>query len=151
MVEATFRMIRDMKELDPNNIMPVNFYVPYPGNVLYERSIAKGFVPPVKLEEWAEFGTRRGKATPWITREYRDKVMMLDKYLLPAAYPSRLLKYRMEHSRLGFLYKFLHRIAALRVKQEKYQFPVDWMLVHAYWKFWEKWRKSVRLPNLMFR
>ena len=30
---------------------------------------------------------------------------MLDKYLLPAASPSRLLKYRMEKSSFGFVYK----------------------------------------------
>jgi anaerobic magnesium-protoporphyrin IX monomethyl ester cyclase len=151
MVEATFRMVRELKELDSNNIMPVNFYVPYPGNVLYDRSQLKGFTPPTVLAEWAEFGTRLGSATPWITNQYRDKVMMLDKYLLPAAYPSRLLKYRMENSWLGGLYKLLHRIAAYRVKNERYKWLLDWKLIYMYWKFWEKWNRRVRLPNLLFR
>jgi anaerobic magnesium-protoporphyrin IX monomethyl ester cyclase len=151
MVDATFRMVRELKELNANNIMPVNFYVPYPGNVLYDRAQEKGFIPPTKLEQWAEFGTRLGSATPWITKEYRDRVMMMDKYLLPAAYPSRLLKYRMQNSRLSSLYKLLHHIAIYRVKKELFGWALDWKLVYAYWKFWEKWNRRVRLPNLMFR
>ena len=151
MVESTFRLVRELKELDNNNIMPVNFYVPYPGNVLYERSLKKGFKPPTSLAEWADFGTRRGLATPWITKSYREKVMMLDKYILPAAYPSRIMKDRMRNTRLGWLYKILHKISLYRVKNDKFIWPIDWKILYAYWRFWEKWHRRIRLPHVHFR
>ena len=69
---------------------------------------ARGFKPPTKLKEWNDFGTRLGLATPWLTKKVRDEVMKLDKYLLPAAYPSRLLQYRMKNSSFGFIYKLGH-------------------------------------------
>mgnify|MGYP001308873018 CR=1 FL=1 len=105
MVQQTFSMISDLKKMNPDNIMPVNFYVPYPGNILYERSQTKGFKPPTDLIGWNDFGTRIGLATPWLTKKVRDEVMKLDKYLLPAAYPSRLLQYRMKNSSFGFVRK----------------------------------------------
>ena len=151
MVKTTFKMVRDLKKLNPNNIMPVNFFVPYPGNVLYERSKLKGFIPPNKLLEWADFGTRIGMATPWLTKDVRDEVMKLDKYLLPSAYPSRLLKYRMKNSKIGFLYKILSKIANYRMEHQFFKYPLEWKLIYAYWKFWEKWKRKIRLPNLLFR
>ena len=151
-IDAQFEMIRNMKKLDPNVITPVNFYVPYPGNSLYERSKEKGFIPPANLEEWADFGTRIGTAVPWITQAYREKVMMLDKYLLPAAYPSRHLKWRMENTWwLGQLYKILSLIANFRVEKKWYKWSLDWKLIYSYWKFWEKWNRRIRLPNIFFR
>jgi anaerobic magnesium-protoporphyrin IX monomethyl ester cyclase len=148
---STFRMVKRLKEIDANNIIPVNFYVPYPGNVLYDRSRVKGFEPPVELSEWANFGTRMGRATPWLKREFKDEVMKHDKYYLPAAYPSRFMQYKMKNNPLGWLYKIFHRIAKFRVQREWYSFDVDWKILFAYWKFWEKWHRRIRLPNLMFR
>ncbi len=151
-VDSVFRMIKQLKEIDPNNIMPVNFYVPYPGNVLYDRSQEKGFQPPARLEDWADFGTRAGRATPWITREFKDRVMKLDKYYLPAAYPSRFMQYKMKkHRVIGKVYWLLHKIAKFRVDRDWYGWDLDWRLLLAYWKFWEKWRRRIRLHNIMFR
>lgn len=151
MVQQTFSMISDLKKMNPDNIMPVNFYVPYPGNILYERSQKKGFKPPTDLIGWNDFGTRIGLATPWLTKKVRDEVMKLDKYLLPAAYPSRLLKYRMENSSFGFVYKIFNKIAKYRMKNRYFKWPLEWKLIYAYWKFWEKWKHKIRLPNLLFR
>lgn len=149
--KRTFHMIKELKEIDANNIMPVNFYVPYPGNVLYDRSLEKSFTPPTHLEEWSDFGTRAGLAAPWITDDFRNEVMKVDKFYLPAAYPSRLMKYRIRHSRLGWLYNLLHKIARYRVKREWYSWDLDWRLVYMYWKFWEKWHRRFSLHNLNFR
>ena len=90
-------------------------------------------------------------ATPWLTKDVRDEVMKLDKYLLPSAYPSRLLKYRMKNSKIGFLYKILSKIANYRMEHQFFKYPLEWKLIYAYWKFWEKWKRKIRLPNLLFR
>jgi len=151
MVIKTFTMVRNLKKINPNNIMPVNFFVPYPGNILYERSKLKGFKPPTKLIEWNDFGTRLGLATPWLTKKVRNEVMQLDKYLLPAAYPSRLLKYRMNNSSFGFVYKIFSYIANFRIENNFYKWSIEWKLIYFYWKFWEKWKRKIRLPNILFR
>lgn len=153
MVEETFKTVKELKEIDPNNIMPINFYVPYPGNVLYDRSKEKGFEPPTKLEEWANFGTRAGKATPWLTKGFKEKVMKHDKFYLPAAYPSRAMQFKMENSSLPIrlTYWLLHKVAKFRVSRDWYAFDLDWRLLLAYWRFWEKWHRRIRLPDIMFR
>lgn len=152
MAEKIFRAIKQLKEIDPNSIAPVNFYVPYPGNVLFDRSQEKGFNPPASLEGWIDFGTRAGRATPWITDGLKDKIMKLDKFYLPAAYPSRFLKHKMEHLKiLGWVYWLLHKIARFRVEREWYGFDLDWKLLRTYWRFWEKYHRRIRLHNFMFR
>lgn len=153
MVDETFKVIRELKEIDANNIMPVNFYVPYPGNVLYDKSRTVGFEPPARLEDWANFGTRAGKATPWLTAAFKQRVMKYDKFYLAAAYPSRFMQFKMEHGPLPlrWLYRAIHRIAKFRVQRDWYAWELDWKLLLAYWRFWEKWHRRIRLPNLMFR
>lgn len=153
MVDETFRVVRRLKEIDPNNIMPVNFYVPYPGNVLYDRSRGLGFEPPTRLDEWANFGTRAGKATPWLSSEFKAKVMKHDKFYLPAAFPSRFMQFKMENGPLPMrlLYKLLHKVARWRVERDWYGLDIDWKLLYAYWRFWEKWHRRIRLPTIMFR
>lgn len=153
MVEETFRLVKRLKEIDHNNIMPINFYVPYPGNVLFDKSKTLGFEPPAKLEDWANFGTRTGKATPWLSRDFKRKVMKHDKYYLPAAFPSRIMQSKMDGGPLimRLVYKTLHKMARYRVDHDFYSFEVDWLLLYAYWRLWEKWHRRVRLPTLMFR
>lgn len=105
-VQDTFDMIEELKKIDPKNIMPVNFYTPFPGNDLFDRSMAKGMIPPGSVKEWADFDTRKG-ITPWLTDKYREEVMKRDKYYYPAAFPSEVMRRKMEKGgdevRLSFL------------------------------------------------
>ncbi|MBI2252248.1 MAG: radical SAM protein, partial [Armatimonadetes bacterium] len=135
-VDETFKAIKKLKEINPDNIMPVNFYTPYPGNVLYDKAKEYGFIEPKSLDEWADFNTRRGN-TPWLTKKFKEEVMKRDKYYLPAAYPSKILKEKMEKGKFKWIYKIFHKIAKFRVKHDFYFFDLDWKILLAYWKFWE--------------
>ena len=42
-------------------------------------------------------------------------------------------------------------MAKFRVDRAWYAFDLDWKLLFAYWRFWEKWHRRIRLPTLMFR
>jgi hypothetical protein len=139
-----------LKEIDPNNIMPVNFYTPYPGNVLYEKSTHHGFREPGNLEEWGEFDTRIGNV-PWITEEARDEVMKKDKYYLPAAFPSEILRRKMARGKIKYLYRLFHLIARFRVNHDWYSIDLDWKLLLKYWRFWEKYHNKFSLHDIHFR
>ncbi|MGE4297197.1 MAG: radical SAM protein [Desulfovibrionaceae bacterium] len=150
-VQDTFDMVEQLKRINPDNIIPVNFYTPYPGNHLYDYSIKKGFVPPANMKEWSDFSTRLG-ITPWLTAEYRNKVWMRDKYYYPAAYPSSTMQEKMRHGAVGYVYRLLHRLAKKRVAAKDFDNPWDWRLLYRYWRFWAATRKYLKfLPNINFR
>ena len=149
-VEKTFEVIRRLKEIDKNNIMPVNFYTPYPGNGLFESAIEAGFKAPQRLEDWAEFDTRFGNI-PWITNTFRDHVMKKDKYYYPAAVPSDTLIAKMNRGYMKYVYRVFHKIAKYRVYSGNFDFTVDWRILLAYWKFWQKYRTKIPLPDIHFR
>lgn len=149
-ISKVFRIVRQIKEIDTDAIVPVNFYTPYPGSPLYRKAIELGFKEPVNLEDWKDFSARKNRM-PWVTSKMEDEVMKKDKYYLPAAFPSDILKQKMSKGQFKWLYRFLHKIAHFRVKRDWYRFDIDWKLLLAYWKFWEKYHKRIPLHNIHFR
>lgn len=150
-VQKTFDMVEELKRINPDNIMPINFYSPFPGNRLYDITCAKGYQPPRKLEEWADFNTRFG-ITPWMTKAYRNEVMKRDKYYYPAAYPSAVMQKKMDNGALRWVYRTFHMIAAWRVRHKNFKWDLDWRLLYAYWRLWANFRKKLSfLPNINFR
>ncbi|MFZ5761937.1 MAG: B12-binding domain-containing radical SAM protein [Thermodesulfobacteriota bacterium] len=150
-MQDTFDMIEELKRINPDNIMPVNFYTPYPGNHLYDMSIERGFVPPKNMQEWADFNTRVG-ITPWLTEHYRDEAWKRDKYYYPAAYPSKVMRDKMDKGGMRFVYRAFHAIARWRVSRRNFRFDWDWKLLYSYWRFWGKYNKKLKfLPNINFR
>lgn len=149
-VQNTFDMIEALKKINPDNIMPVNFYSPFPGNKLYDITCKKGYKPPRTLEEWSDFNTRFG-ITPWLTNKYRHEIMKRDKYYYPAAYPSHVMLQKMHNGRMKYLYRLFHKLSYARVKHKYFKFDLDWKLLYAYWRFWEKYNKKIPLHNINFR
>ncbi len=151
-ISNTFKIIKRLKQINPNNICPVNFYMPYPGNDLYPRCIEHGFKPPQKLADWGDFNTRFGNSTPWVTARQKFEVLRKDRYYFPAAFPSETLRGKMESkSAWRFVYRAFHRIAKFRVENDWYGLGIDWWLLFAYWKFWQYFNRKLRLHNIMFR
>ena len=151
-ISATFEIIKRLKTIDPNNVCPVNFYIPFPGNSLFDMCIRHGFKEPKTLEEWETFNTRSGETTPWITKKQKFEVTMKDRYYMPAAFPSITLQNKMKvPGFIGFVYRTFHFIADYRVNSSNYFFPFDWWILYAYWKFWEKFNKKITLHNITFR
>lgn len=150
-VDTTFEMLKSLKKIDPDMILPVNFYTPYPGNPLYEDAKDKGFSEPKVLEEWGNFSIRQG-VTPWISEDKRQKILMFDKYTLPAAIPSVVMKKKMRSLRTCIIYWPLHLMAKFRLKHGYFPLDLDWKALYTYWKFWEKNNKKYKfLHNINFR
>lgn len=79
-IELTIDMIRRAKLIDKKLRARLFFYTPYPGTMLFDRSVEKGFSPPKKLEEWAGHTLRKFKA-PWSTRDYRWELEVFFQFL----------------------------------------------------------------------
>lgn len=149
-ISKVFQLVKKIKEKDPEAIVPINFYTPYPISPLYHKAIAQGFQEPQTLEGWQDFSARKNRM-PWVTREMENEVMKKDKYYFPAAFPSEVMRRKMKNGHLKFLYRLFHVIAKFRVKYDFYAFDFDWKLLLNYWKFWEKYNRKLPLHNIHFR
>ncbi|MEK7168082.1 MAG: radical SAM protein [Patescibacteria group bacterium] len=70
-IYQTTDLILAMKKINPNILIPPwRIYTPYPGTDLYESSIKQGFVPPARLEDWANFDFENINM-PWIGKQRR--------------------------------------------------------------------------------
>lgn len=69
----TFAMIRKAILLDRTLRVRVFLYTPYPGTDLYNRALKAGFVPPARLEAWANHTLRRFRA-PWTPTDLRRRL-----------------------------------------------------------------------------
>jgi radical SAM superfamily enzyme YgiQ (UPF0313 family) len=149
-ISKVFKLVKQIKEIDPDAIVPVNFYTPYPISPLYQKAIELGFKEPASLEEWKDFSARKNRM-PWVTKQMEDEVMKKDKYYFPAAFPSDTLKRKMQEGPFKWLYRLFHKVASFRVSRNWYSFDIDWKLLLLYWKFWEKNHKRFPLHNIHFR
>ncbi len=149
-ISKVFQIVKEIKERDPEAIVPVNFYTPYPISSLYKKAIQQGFKEPETLEGWKDFSARKNRM-PWVSRKMEDEVMKKDKYYLPAAFPSDVMKRKMMKGNVKWLYRLFHIIAKFRVDHNWYSFDIDWKLLLKYWKFWEKYNRKLPLHNIHFR
>ena len=149
-ISKVFQLVKKIKEADPEAIVPVNFYTPYPISALYHKAIEHGFEEPKTLEGWKDFSARKNRM-PWVNRKMEDEVMKKDKYYFPAAFPSEVLVNKMRKGKFKWMYRCFHTISKFRVKHNWYSFDIDWKLLLRYWKFWEKYNRKLPLHNIHFR
>lgn len=149
-ISKVFQLVKQIKQIDREAIVPVNFYTPYPVSPLYRKAIEQGFKEPDSLAAWKDFSARKNKM-PWVTQQMEDEVMKKDKYYLPAAFPSKIMNRKMREGWAKWLYRAFHAIAGFRVRRNWYAFDVDWKLLLLYWKFWEKYHRKLPLHNIHFR
>jgi len=124
----TIRMVGEIKRRFPNHQATPTLYTPYPGTALFDLAKKKGFSAPAKLKDWVNWNIQT-PTVPWVDKKYHNKFNMLVKFYLPLAYPSGILRTNIKTSRLGFLYKIMHKIAKFRVEKDIWLFPVEWYLV----------------------
>ncbi|KPA09701.1 Fe-S oxidoreductase [Candidatus Magnetomorum sp. HK-1] len=69
-VQKTIQMICKFLEIHPNFKVILAFYRPMPGTELYKLSIANGFVPPDKTEDWSCFDALDNNfELPWLDKK----------------------------------------------------------------------------------
>lgn len=139
-IKLTLDMIRRAKLIDNSLRARLFFYTPYPGTLLYRKSIAKGLVPPAKLEDWANYTLRKFRA-PWWTRDYRPEIEIFANFYLPMANPDF---YKMVPKFKVIVYlvnKIFYPFAYLRFKHNFLKYPAEAIL----------FLKMLRLFNKIFK
>jgi hypothetical protein len=54
-VLETLKLIERIDRGNPNIAHSMDLYAPYPGNALYDRTVAAGWQPPASLREWGQY------------------------------------------------------------------------------------------------
>lgn len=68
----TFTLIEELWDLSPRPETRVHLFAPYPGTPLFDTSIAYGFRPPTRLEDWARYDYYESQ-TPWTDQGLAEK------------------------------------------------------------------------------
>ncbi len=91
-IKDSIKVIRKLLIENPKaTISPLYSYTPYPGTVLYEKSIKTGFVPPTSLQGWADFDWKHINL-PWILPSRKRLIESLYLWsLFLARKPSMLI------------------------------------------------------------
>ena len=140
-IKLTLDMIRRAKLIDKTLRARLFFYTPYPGTALYQRSIAKGLIPPDKLEDWANYTLRKFRA-PWWTRDYRWEVEVFANFYLPLANPEFYKLVPSEFRPIVYVInKIFYPVVHLRFRYNFLKFPGEAYLFLA----------SLRLFNKIFK
>jgi anaerobic magnesium-protoporphyrin IX monomethyl ester cyclase len=65
--KATIKLMYQVYKIHPRAGFTLGAYLPYPGSKLYEFSLAQGFKPPEKTEEWGKIDRfRKDFESPWV-------------------------------------------------------------------------------------
>ena len=121
-------------------------FTPYPGIPLLDLSIKHGFKIPTKLEDWIDWSVLSVN-TPWIGKKYLDTVNMYAKCVYPLAFPSESLKNKFKQKVKGFPYRILHRIACFRIKNNFFDFPLEWKLLKVFYTLKIKFKLFERVES----
>lgn len=86
-IPDTFNMIRKGKLIDRRLKVHVTYYTPFPGTVLYQMAIDKGFKPFEKLKDWAEHSLFYFRPS-WLKKNYEREFRNYINFYLPAFDPD---------------------------------------------------------------
>jgi len=139
-IKLTLDMIRRAKLIDKTLRARLFFYTPYPGTLLYQKSIAKGLVPPNRLEDWANYTLRKFRA-PWWTRDYRWEIEIFANFYLPMVNPYFYRVVPRFKIIVYLINKIFYPFAYLRFKYNLLKYPVEAIL----------FLKTLRLFNKIFK
>lgn len=124
-IKLTLDMVRRAKLIDRTLRARLFFYTPYPGTMLFKKSIEKGFSPPAKLEDWASHTLRKFRA-PWWTRDYRWEIEIFANFYLPMVDPKFYMMVPKKFRPIVyFINKIFYPIAYLRFKHNFLKFPLE--------------------------
>lgn len=80
----TYDFIEELWRLNPRPETRVHIFAPYPGTPLFDASVQNGFVPPSRLEDWANYDYYQSQ-TPWTDRQTAIRARQFTKMCLPPA------------------------------------------------------------------
>jgi radical SAM superfamily enzyme YgiQ (UPF0313 family) len=86
-IDATLRLAKQLRRMDPRFETPIFYYRPYPGNPVAEQALARGYQFPRGLAAWADFDYVGGRG-PWISAERWRQVERFKFYARHAWQPG---------------------------------------------------------------
>lgn len=127
-IELTLRMIEGIKAVNEDFEVHGFFFAPYPGAPMYDEAVRLGFIPPDRLEGWADFDLTE-LHTPWVDPNYKQKVDMIIDFYMPFASPGPELREKIAAGGpKGVAYNLMHRLASWRVGHRNFDFPLEYQL-----------------------
>lgn len=127
-IELTLRMIEGIKAVNEDFEVHGFFFAPYPGAPMYDEAVRLGFLPPERLEDWADFDLTE-LHTPWVNPAYKEKVDMIIDFYMPFASPGPELREKMVGGGTrGLAYNLMHRLAAWRIGHRNFDFPLEYQV-----------------------
>ena len=139
----TFNVIRRLHNSCPNLKVSVYMYHPIPGSPMYEEEMKSGQIIdyPTTLEEWANFKIESDigwdATRPWrgkdLIENYRDRSHVRARsFYLWAGCLSDGFEQRLHSTPLLLAYKFLHRLANIRLNTGAFFLPFEWWAYRYY-------------------
>lgn len=78
----TIDLLYRIYKIQPQAAFTLGAYLPYPGSALYEFSLAQGFKPPTRTEDWGRLDRFRNRfSSPWVDAKQVWKIREYFKFL----------------------------------------------------------------------
>jgi radical SAM superfamily enzyme YgiQ (UPF0313 family) len=121
-IQATLRLIDQIKGTNPAAELYTNIFTPYPGCPAYDEALRLGVREPETFEEWGRF-TPHGMELPWLKGEKLRRINRM-RATLREAYPIHFLglQHQPAPGRWG---RIRQKIAQARLAHGVYALPID--------------------------
>jgi hypothetical protein len=102
-----------LRSMSPDFLTPIYYFKPYPGSELVIEAVAKGFVLPDTLEDWARFDYVAGLPGPWVTAE---KFELIERFKF---------FHELAWKRVSPGKRLIQKLARYRCTRDFYRWPVE--------------------------
>jgi len=112
-IQESLDVAKRLRSMSPDFLTPIYYFKPYPGSELVIEAVAKGFVLPDTLEEWARFDYVAGLPGPWVTPE---KFELIERFKF---------FHELAWKRVSPGKRLLQKLARYRCTRDFYRWPVE--------------------------
>ena len=125
---ATLDLIDQIYSVNPRADCYTNIFTPYPGSPLWPVSVEKGFQPPTRFEDWAEFYPRITRL-PWMSEVDHRHLQAIRQYLR-FGYHQVNVGEKPPSRRHRLVLNLFGPFSRYRIRAKKFGFPWE---VYGYW------------------
>ena len=112
-IQESLDVAKRLRSMSPDFLTPIYYFKPYPGSELVIEAVAKGFVLPDTLEEWARFDYVAGLPGPWVTPE---KFELIERFKF---------FHELAWKRVSPGKRLIQKLARYRCTRDFYRWPVE--------------------------
>jgi len=128
-LQLTLNHIDELMAIHPGlDISDIKIFTPYPGTEFYADALAHGFVPPTRLEDWANFYWNKANI-PWLTPAQQKRLELISYTSLCAFATWRTQGLNPLQNGLT---QVLHRVEQERWKRRAFHHAPELRAVQAY-------------------